>query len=297
MRCHPVFLVGAGRSGTTLLYKILCLHADVAYISNYHTKAPGWFPAGLLLRLVAPFPTLKRIAWFEQSGNANSQGKRPWLRRIVPGPVEGESLYSGCGLTAAPAQDSRLSQDTINCFRRKLERVAEFSGAKVILSKRTANNQRLSLLREIVPEARFIHLIRDGRAVAYSLPKVRWWDRHRIWWAGCSPQKLVGAGEDPLAISARNWVKDIHAVQSGLAGLPVKRVLELRYEELMADPVRQVRRVTDFLGLNFTPRFEAVLRSLDLKQRPAAWKKNWEEGQLETVTREQHSLLRDLGYV
>ena len=37
----PVFLVGAPRSGTTLLYKALCLHPAVSYISNWHRRVPG----------------------------------------------------------------------------------------------------------------------------------------------------------------------------------------------------------------------------------------------------------------
>ena len=46
------FLVGAGRSGTTLLYKLLCLHPQVAYISNYENRF-RWVPDGLACRAVA----------------------------------------------------------------------------------------------------------------------------------------------------------------------------------------------------------------------------------------------------
>ena len=37
----PLFLVGVPRSGTTLLYKLLCLHPDAAYISNWMRTAPA----------------------------------------------------------------------------------------------------------------------------------------------------------------------------------------------------------------------------------------------------------------
>jgi hypothetical protein len=166
-----------------------------------------------------------------------------------------------------------------------------------MLSKRTANNQRLRWIRESVPEAKFIHLIRDGRAVAYSLPRVNWWERHRIWWAGCSPEMLARTGEDPLAICARNWVMDVQAVRAGLEGIAAGRVLEVRYEWLLDDPVGQLRRITDYLGLNFPRRFEVAIRSVNLRRRPEAWKQNWKGEQLATVAREQESLLRDLGYV
>ena len=45
------FLVGAGRSGTTLLHKLLCLHPQIAYISNYENRFAGFrtdWPPGRL---------------------------------------------------------------------------------------------------------------------------------------------------------------------------------------------------------------------------------------------------------
>jgi hypothetical protein len=152
-------------------------------------------------------------------------------------------------------------------------------------------------LRQIFPQAHFIHLIRDGRAVAYSLPRVRWWEQHQIWWAGRTPQELRDAGEDPLVISARNWVADVRAVQAGLVGLPAGTVHELRYESLLENPVTEVRRILDFLGLPWTRGFAAALHSLDLKQRYPAWQTGWNESELATVTHEQHPLLAELGYV
>ena len=297
MRCRPVFLLGAGRSGTTLLYKALCLHPDVAYISNYHRLAPDWVPVGMLLNMLARFPDLKRKTWFEPGGIANSHGKRSWPQRIVPGPIEGEAVYRRCGLCAVLPQSHAVRPQAADCLRSAFDRAAAFSGAKIFLTKRTANNQRLTWLRTLFPDAQFIHLIRDGRAVAHSLLKVRWWNRHRTWWAGRTPQELVAAGEEPLAISARNWVEEVHAVQAGLLGIASERLLEVRYEDLMADPVVQMKRITDFLNLSFTARFEAAFQSLELKQRPAGWQSDWSQQDMETVTREQRRLLSELGYV
>jgi len=108
---------------------------------------------------------------------------------------------------------------------------------------------------------------------------------------------LARTGEDPLAICARNWVMDVHAVRTGLDGIAAGRVLEVRYESLLDDPIAQLRRITDYLGLSFPGRFETAIRSVNLQKRPEAWKQNWKGEQLATVAREQDSLLRDLGYV
>src|SRR6266511_4315156 len=49
----PLFIVGAPRSGTSLLYKLLCLHPRAAWISNWGRRAPGQ-PALAMLNRLAP---------------------------------------------------------------------------------------------------------------------------------------------------------------------------------------------------------------------------------------------------
>ena len=44
-RHGPVFLIGAPRSGTSLLYKSLALHEGFGYISNYNERLPRWSAA------------------------------------------------------------------------------------------------------------------------------------------------------------------------------------------------------------------------------------------------------------
>ena len=52
----PVFLIGAPRSGTSLLYKSLALHEGFGYISNYNERLPRWSAAAALNRLPAALP-------------------------------------------------------------------------------------------------------------------------------------------------------------------------------------------------------------------------------------------------
>jgi hypothetical protein len=60
----PPFLVGVPRSGTTLLYKLLCLHPDVAYISNWMRTAPAVPILALANRLTPRFADTRRTLWF-----------------------------------------------------------------------------------------------------------------------------------------------------------------------------------------------------------------------------------------
>jgi hypothetical protein len=94
----------------------------------------------------------------------------------------------------------------------------------------------LDRIRRVLPEARFIHLIRDGRDVALSLAP--------LWFA---------PGRDPETL-ARAWRTQIEAARR----LGANRVdyLEVRYEALVEHPRRELARVCAFLDLPYDERME-----------------------------------------
>lgn len=289
------FLVGAGRSGTTLLYKLLALHPDVAYIGNYENRLP-WLPPGIASRFVAKNIDIKLAAWFAREGNAYFIS-RPWIKRLCPTPHEGESVYAACGVPLFPAADFQLPESTISCMRDKFSRLRKNAGAQIVISKRTANNRRIEKIDTIFPAARYVHLIRDGREVAQSLSLVEWWDQHPLWWDGRTPPELEKAGERRLSICARNWALEINQLKQGLAEVDAGRIAELRFEELLAEPVENLRRVTAFLGLSFPDSYREAIESLNMKYRPGKWQESWSSEELASVMHEAAPLLRELNYL
>lgn len=289
------FLVGAGRSGTTLLYKLLCLHAHMAYISNYDIRA-NWLPPGLMSRFVTNQTGAKLNAWFNRGGNAYFIN-RPWIKKLFPTPVEGESIYSVCDIPLFPSEEYRPDVKSRDCLRGYFERIRSTMGAQIMLSKRTANNRRLPLLESIFPAARYIHLIRDGREVAHSLSRVEWWDEHTLWWDGRTAAQMEQAGEERLAICAKNWAYEMRALHAGLSEIARERVLEVRYEHLLADPITQLGAIIRFLGLPVTSEFLGAIESLQLAYRPGAWSDRWTPAQLASVMNEEQPLLSELGYL
>lgn len=287
------FLVGAGRSGTTLLYKLLCLHPQIAYISNYENRL-GWFPDGLAGGLVADRLEAKLHAWFNK-GNAYFI-KRPWLKKVFPTPHEGESVFEACGIPLFPSPEHVPNAATAACLTRRFAQMRRRAGASVFLSKRTANNRRIRQLAAIFPAARYVHLLRDGREVAQSLSTVEWWDAHTVWWDGRTPIEMEQSGEPRLAICARNWVREIQELRVQLAPIPAERILELRFEALLSDPLPQLERVVRFLGLEFSAPYRAAIQSLELRPVRGKWDAEWDPKQLACVLNETRPLLRELGY-
>ena len=110
--------------------------------------------------------------------------------------------------------------------------------------EKTPNNVRaIGPMLTWFPNCRFIHLIRDGRDVACSL-------RHH-------PKERVVDGrivpvrsDNPVEKSAARWRDD---TAGGLAYRGHPRVLEIRYEALVARPEETFARVCDFIGEAFDP--------------------------------------------
>jgi hypothetical protein len=91
----------------------------------------------------------------------------------------------------------------------------------------------LPFIDRLFPSSQVIHLIRDGRDVVAS---------HRDSWGYKS---ALGAPD--------KWRRFIEAARQWGATAPPERYTELRYEELVADPERELRRILDFLGEPWDP--------------------------------------------
>lgn len=287
------FIVGAGRSGSTLFYKLLCLHPQVGYISGAANALPGWVPAGYLNRLFRNAPEVKRRAWFEASGNAHGV-RRSALDVLVPMPREGERVYARSGLPTRPEPGYRPDPRTLRRLARDFERLRRHCGARVLVSKRIANTRRIAYLQEAFPDARYIHLVRDGRAAVYSLSRVRWWGD---WQARNLTPELRASGADPLLVAARGWAETVARVREGLAGVPAGRVLTLRYEDLLADPGGVVGNALDFLGLPPDAGCLESLGRIGILQGREAWREVWTREQQDMVATPQRELLAALGYL
>ena len=216
----------------------------------------------------------------------------------MPTPSEAESVYASCGIPRTPDSDYRLTAKAAECLQNRFERIRQMSRGQVLLTKRTANNRRIPILRQIFPDAKYIHLVRDGRAVAYSLLHVAWWNDHVLYWAGKTPRQMIAAGSNPLELAARNWFEEMQTLAQGIALIPDGQLLEVRYEELLRDPYVQLQRILDFMGVaaKKDPAYWGLVDSLHLEPKPEAWVHKWTESELKLVLGLQGDTLRLWGF-
>jgi len=201
------FIVGVARSGTTLLRLMLDAHPELAIPPETHfipkvikaCEEPG-DPHQRVFELLT---THRR--WPDYRLEAGELRER--LDRIER-LTAGDALRAFYALYAEKQGKSRWG-DKSPSYVRRMRRVAS-----------------------ALPEAHFVHLVRDGRDVALS-------------------QIEVDFGPDQVADAARDWAEGI-----GKARRQARRLLhylELRYEDLVAEPEPLLRRVCEFIQLSWDP--------------------------------------------
>jgi Sulfotransferase family len=205
-----VFLVGCPRSGTTLLQALLGAHKDIASFPESHIFIKGRrLPARLVPGLVAR-KNLKRFART----------------------VEVDTLYTRRRL----ALRQQTYQLDLVCLLDELTRKHQ----KRLWIEKTPNHV-LSIpeIRRLVPSSRFIHLIRDGRAVVASLYEVT--RTHASPWGGSySIERCIAEWNHAIAASSA-------AMDTGNDGIVID------YKMLATDPALELQTLCKFLSLSYEP--------------------------------------------
>lgn len=270
----PVFILGVPRSGTSLVYKALALHPDAVYVSNWAARSR--LPElAVFNRVGARFAPTRRRVWFGDDGNAYAYLKdRSTWERLFPQPVEGEPLLRRCGFTqVTTSPPPPPSADVAERLRATDARLRRASGGRIWLCKRVANNHRVADLFAAFPDARFIEVRRDGRAVASSLQRVDWWPDEHIWWYGGSPVDWERAGGDPWELAARHWVEEIAVLDRAVSRLPPERYRSISYDELLADPHERLHDLADFAGCRASTTWDRGIAELSFPVSDTGWRR------------------------
>jgi hypothetical protein len=178
------------------------------------------------------------------------------------------------------------------------------------VDKTPRNALLVPFLADTFPDARFIHIVRDGRDVAASWSERPWLGETPIegrthepggYRYGPHPRMWVEPDRveefrttSTVHRCAWGWRRHVEAVQQASARLSEGRLLEIRYESLVGDPERVGGEVLDFLGIES----DAVLAALGgIRGTSIGRWRDLSDADLAAVMRECGSLLRQLGYI
>jgi hypothetical protein len=276
----PILIFGAPGSGTTLLYQTLCSHKDLAYITRNMLRA-GILRHGRILgdRRKALF-VLQNLIHRDRTSNLPI-GDALWVKYF------GDYNYR---------TENDYSEEIAAYYRKKVLQVQNLWGRSRFVEKTLLTCFRHRLLNSIFPDAKFIHIIRDGRAVAFSI-------KNKIEIAG-DPNPLFHVGfkeilgdkyqseRSELYNYGLAWAEFVRKGREASA-CAKSRYYEVCYENLITEPYKELRKILDFCELDWYGEFEDNIPSTqDMNKK---WKQKSSERQLVDLEESTIDLRQTLG--
>ena len=211
----PLFIVGMPRSGTSLLRDLLRGHPLIRIPAAETNLLPQWTARWSRF---GDLSERERFAAFYR--HALREAYFQWMEKLTGRPIPEEVWYSSCrAFGPADVFEALVRHD-----------VGAPPGTRLVWGDKSPSyTEHLALLAELFPAARFVHIVRDVRDCCLSLRTT--WRKNMI-------------------RGAQRWVDGVTKARRAGELIP-GRYLEIRYEDLLADPERELRQCCDFLGLQF----------------------------------------------
>ncbi len=290
---QPIFIVGVGRSGSTIFHEIFCRHPEVAWISKSCDILPSqlWLNKALLSSLDFPLINLlTRYLVFEKKLIKPSEAYNFW-----------DSISRGF---SRPFRDL-LAEDATHKNKEVIP--------KILAQLQTSERQRLLIkitgwprvgfLQEVFEDAKFIHIVRDGRAVVNSMLQVDFWE------GWCGPQNWRWGELTPEQQS--EWEKHNHsftalaaiemnilmaAMELAKSKVKPENFLEIKYEDLCESPLDTFKDVVEFSNLSWTTGFAKTVDSFQLRNTNYKWQKDLTPSQCDILNDVLEPYSKNYGY-
>ena len=255
----PIFILGHWRSGTTYLHELLTCDPAHSYPTTYRCFAPHHFLLsesllkpwlGFFLPKRRPMDDMQ-VGWDrpmeDEFALANLGVPTPYLSMMFPnrGPKYPEYL-------TLSALDAAALRTWKREFLRFLKRLMLADDRRLVLKSPT-HTARVRTLIEMFPGAKFVHIARDPGEL-YTSTLDMWRSLHR-------EQGMQEVRDDDwLGASVIDSMKRMYvAYLEDRKLLGPGQLVEVRYDQLAADPKSQVGAIYDHLGLGDFARAEPAL--------------------------------------
>ena len=265
----PIFITGIGRCGSTIIYDVLSEHEQVAWLSDICSKYPSKPYLNKLLLSYVDVPILKKI-----------------IRHRFQ-PSECYKLWDQVSRGFSTPFRDLVADDVTNYERKKIINTLN----KIPTQKRNrlmvkiTGWSRIGFLKEIFPDAKFIHVVRDGRAVVNSILNVDfWWGWRGPWnwrWGKLSEEQyLLWEKYDKsfVALAAIEWNLIMDSFELAKESMNSENYLEIKYEDFCSNTTVKVKQICEFANLNWSKKFEDNITKYQIKSTNTKWVEDLNSG-------------------
>lgn len=214
---RSIFIVGCGRSGSTLLGRICSQHPSVSVAGE------------------ANFLYLIDTAW----QLVNREGRNPQDVISAIYKMHPDALHWGLSKTELdPLLEKSFSTkqpDHLNLLKTMHQKFSLRNNTPIVIDRTHNLGQEAKSVTAKFPNVKFIHMVRDGRYVAASHVRLGWY----------------GDYYEALA----NWEQRVCRTITALDELTQSQVITIRYEDLVNAPFQTMGQLFNFLELDFEPQY------------------------------------------
>ncbi len=259
----PLFIIGHWRTGTTLLHELLSCDARFGFASTYACMAPHHFlMTERFLSQLLPFMLPKQRPMDNMSlGWGRPQEEEfallllglPSIYSHFAFPLQKAGFTMHVDPTNLPEQEIRRFREGLLWFIRRLT----LKNPHRLVLKSPLHTFRIELLADLFPAAQFIHMVRNPFDVVPST--LRMWEK-MVQAMGLNTRQHPDMETNLFNLFTAMYRR----FEQSRPMLNAAQLCEVRYEELVSDPIQQIERIYQELSLgDFDPAYPAVAKYLD----------------------------------
>ncbi len=258
----PIFIIGVGRSGSTIFHNLFSNHPNCAWFSTFAQRSPRNLRKSAQIMKLIDYPLVGpylqgKLNTFEAFGF--------W-----------DTYIKGFSRPCRDLFDYDVTEKSRKDIKQALSQIGNDKRHRLLL--KITGWPRVSMLKEIFPDAKFVHIIRDGRAVVNSMLNVGFWhgwqgpDNWR-WGPLNNEQQAEWESHDKsfVVLAAIQWKLLMDAYEKVKIDLDGTNYTEVKYEDMCLDSVSVMKDVTEFCELPWEPKFEKAISAIKLRNSNNKW--------------------------